>query len=71
MKYTLTQGYIRKMKLYVKEKVNIIDKAEVNLQHVDKSGNLLPRKVLKNSHIVRRFRALHEGHDRQKVQAKS
>ena len=47
MKYTLIQGYNRKMKLYVREKVKIIDDAEIDLNTVDKSGNLLPRKVNK------------------------
>lgn len=67
MKYTLIQGYNRKMKLYVREKVKIIDDAEIDLNTVDKSGNLLPRKVNKNAHVVRRYRAVHEGHARKAV----
>jgi len=31
MKYTLKQGYIRKMKLWVREKIKIVDEAEINL----------------------------------------
>ena len=61
MKYTLKQGYIRKKKLWVREKIKIVDEAEINLQQVDKSGNLLPRKVHKNSNVVKRFRAIHDG----------
>lgn len=71
MRYTLKQGHIRKMKLFVSEKIKILDEAEINLQMVDKSGNLLPRKVSRNSHIMRRFRAVHEGGARKKVISKS
>lgn len=71
MQYTLKQGYIRKMKLWVREKIKIIDEAEINLQQVDLSGNLLPRKVLRNAHVVRRHRAIFEGGNMKKVQAKS
>ena len=35
MKYTLKQGYIRKMKLFVREKIKILDEAEINLETVD------------------------------------
>ena len=59
------------MKLWVREKVKIIDEAEINLQKVDKSGNLLPRKVAKNSQIMKRYRAIYEGQERKKVIAKS
>lgn len=71
MRFTLKQGYIRKIKVFVSEKVKIIDEAEINLQTVDKSGNLLPRKVNKNANIVKRYRAIHEGTERKKVIAKS
>lgn len=71
MRYTLKQGHIRKMKLFVSERIKILDEAEINLQMVDKSGNLLPRKVSRNSHVMRRFRAVHEGGARKKVISKS
>lgn len=71
MRYTLKQGYVRKQKLWVREKVKIIDEAEINLELVDRSANLLPRKVARNSHIARRYRAVHEGQARKKVTAKS
>jgi hypothetical protein len=67
MRYNLKQGYIRKMKLFVSEKIKILDEAEINLQTVDKSGNLLPRKISRNSHVIKRFRAIHEGGARRNV----
>lgn len=67
MRYTLQQGYIRKMKLFVKEKIEIIEEAEINLATVDRSGNLLPRKVNRNSNVVKRHRAVHEANARRKV----
>ena len=71
MHYTLKQGYIRKLKLHVREKIKILDEAEINLSTVDKSGNLLARKVSKNAQVVRRHRAVYEGTARKKVVAKS
>lgn len=71
MRYTLKQGYIRKLKLFVREKIKILDEAEINLKTVDRSGNLLPRKVNKNAHIVKRHRAIYEGNARKKVIQKS
>ena len=59
------------MKLWVREKVKIIDEAEINLNTVDRSGNLLPRKVNKNAHVVKRYKAVHEGHARKAVISKS
>ena len=55
------------MKLFVSEKIKILDEAEINLQTVDKSGNLLPRKISRNSHVIKRFRAIHEGGARRNV----
>lgn len=43
MRYTLKQGYVRKLKLFVREKIKILDEAEINLETVDKSGMLHPR----------------------------
>ena len=71
MKYNLKQGYVRKMQVFVTEKIKILDEAEINLQKVDRSGNLLPRKVSRNSNIVKRHRAIHEGAARKKVILKS
>lgn len=71
MRYTLKQGYIRKIKLWVREKIKIIDEAEINLAMVDRSGNLHPRKVSRNAHIIKRHRAIYEGNARKKVIAKS
>lgn len=71
MKYNLKQGYVRKMQVFVTEKIKILDEAEINLQKVDRSGNLLPRKVNRNSNIVKRHKAIHEGAARKKVILKS
>jgi hypothetical protein len=71
MRYTLKQGYIRKMKLFVREKIKILDEAEINLSKLDRNGNLQPRRVLKNAHIVKRHRAIHEAAARKKVTARS
>ena len=59
------------MKLWVREKIQIIDEAEINLETVDRSGNLLPRKVNRNACIVKRHRAIYEGMARKKVIQKS
>jgi hypothetical protein len=67
MRYTLKQGYIRKMKLFVREKIKIIDEAEINLSKVDKSGNLLPRKVSKQAMIIKRFKGVHEANQKKKL----
>lgn len=71
MRYTLQQGYIRKMKLFVREKIKIIEEAEINLATVDRSGNLLPRKINRNANVVKRHRAVHEAQARKKVIQKS
>jgi hypothetical protein len=49
MKYTLKMGYIRKLKLFVREKIKILDEAEINLETVDHSGMLHPRKINRNA----------------------
>ncbi len=59
------------MKLFVREKIKIIDEAEINLETVDRSGNLFPRKVNRNAQIVKRHRAIHEGANRKKITQKS
>jgi hypothetical protein len=71
MRYTLKQGYIRKLKLFVREKIKILDEAEINLETVDKSGMLHPRKVNRNAHIVKRHRAYHEATSRKNITQKS
>ena len=59
------------MKLFVREKIKIADEAEINLETVDRSGMLLPRKVNKNAQIVKRHRAIHEANTRKNVIKKS
>ena len=49
MRYNLKQGYSRKLKLFVREKIKMIDEAEINLTTVDRNGTLLPRLVNKNA----------------------
>ncbi len=71
MKYTLKMGYIRKLKLFVREKIKILDEAEINLETVDHSGMLHPRKINRNAQIVKRHRAIHEGNVRKNVIKKS
>ena len=71
MRYTLKQGYIRKLKLFGREKIKMVDEAEINLTTVDLSGMLFPRKINKNSHIIRRHRAMHEANARKNVIKKS
>jgi len=67
MRYNLKQGYSRKLKLFVREKIKMIDEAEINLATVDRNGTLLPRLVNKNAQIVKRHRAIHEANARKKV----
>ena len=67
----MKQGYIRKLKLFVREKIKILDEAEINLETVDKSGMLHPRKVNRNSQIVKRHRAYHEATQRKNITKKS
>jgi hypothetical protein len=71
MRYTLKQGYVRKLKLFVREKIKILDEAEINLETVDKSGMLHPRKINRNAHIVKRHRAYHEATSRKNITQKS
>jgi hypothetical protein len=71
MKFTLKQGYLRKLKLYVREKIKILDEAEINLETVDHSGMLHPRKINRNAQIVKRHRAIHEGNARKNIVKKS
>lgn len=59
------------MKLFVREKIKIADEAEINLETVDRSGMLLPRKVNRNAQIVKRHRAIHEGNTRKNITKKS
>jgi hypothetical protein len=58
---------MRKLRLFVREKIKILDEAEINLERVDRSGNLLPRKINRNSHIVKRHKALFEANQKKKV----
>ena len=71
MKYTLKHGYIRKLKLFVREKIKMVDEAEINLTTVDMNGMLFPRKINKNAQIIRRHRAIHEANARKNVIKKS
>lgn len=57
--------------MFVREKIKILDEAEINLETVDKSGMMHPRKVNKNAHIVKRHRAYHEATSRKNITQKS
>jgi len=59
------------MKLFVRETIKMVDEAEINLETVDRSAMLHPRKVNRNAQIVKRHRAIHEANARKNVIKKS
>eukprot|EP00347_Sterkiella_histriomuscorum_P004301 403360970 len=67
MRFLLKEAFKRKLKLRLRNQIQILKESEVNLDALTKDQMLHPRKVLKNSQVFRRYVAVYEGFNKKEV----
>ncbi|CDW90376.1 UNKNOWN [Stylonychia lemnae] len=71
MRFQLKQGQKRKLKLLIRKKFQLQEESDINLDALNKSQMLHPRRVIRSSQVFRRFIAFYESFNKKMITKES